>query len=49
MKKKNITIDDLAIMVQGGFEGTKEQVNSLEKWTKNRFDNIDKDLQAIKK
>ena len=51
MKKKNITIDDLAIMVKKGFDGTarKEQVENLEKWTKHRFDNIDRELKSIRK
>lgn len=44
MKKKNITIDDLAIMVQKGFEETakKSEVNL-------RFDQIDKRFDKIEK
>ena len=51
MKKKNITIDDLARMVQKGFNGTakKEQVDNLEKWAKLRFDNVDRELKNIRK
>lgn len=58
MKKKNITIDDLAIMVKKGFDGTakkeqvenvEKQVDNLEKWTKHRFDNIDRELKSIRK
>jgi len=58
MKKKNITIDDLARMVQKGFEetATKKQVEvldgkvvNLEKWAKRRFDNIDRELKSIRK
>lgn len=37
MVKKNITIDDLAIMVQKGFDGQD-----------NRFSKIEKDLSIIK-
>ena len=55
MKKKNITLnitlEDLARMVQKGFEETarKEQVDNLEKWAKYRFDNIDNELKNIRK
>jgi archaellum component FlaC len=58
MKKKNLTIDDLAIMVQKGFEGTsgkgqveklENQVENLERWAKSRFDNVDRDLKGIRK
>ncbi|MBU4275039.1 hypothetical protein KKE19_04490 [Patescibacteria group bacterium] len=45
MKKKNITIDDLAIMVQKGFDktSTKEQVEKLEY----RIDKVEKSLEVI--
>lgn len=55
MEKRNITIDDLAIMVKKGFDGTakkeqvdniEKQVENLEKWTKRRFDNIDRELKS---
>lgn len=55
MKKKGITIEDLARMVQKGFEETtkemakKEQVDNLERWAKYRFDNIDGQLKDIRK
>lgn len=44
MKKKNITIDDLAIMVQKGFQETakKTEVNG-------RFDVVEKRLDRIEK
>ena len=44
MKKKNITIDDLARMVNKGFEGTakSKEVNV-------RFDKIDNRLDRIEK
>ena len=46
MKKKNITIDELATMVQKGFEktSTKDQVEQLEF----RIDKVEKSLVAIK-
>ncbi len=46
MEKKNITINDLAIMVQKGFEkaSTKEQVENLEL----RTNRIEKDIAIIK-
>ena len=51
MKKKSITIDDLARMVQKGFNETanREQVENLEKWAKLRFDNMDRELKGIRK
>lgn len=51
MAKKNITINDLAIMVQKGFDGadkhfektaTVEQLDSLKKWAEGRFNRIEK-------
>lgn len=44
MKKKNITIDDLAIMVQKGFEETakKVDVDNLSKSVDKRFERIEK-------
>ena len=46
MVKKNITIDELAMMVQKGFEktSTKEQVERLE----SRIDKVEKDVAIIK-
>ena len=46
MVKKNITIDDLAVMVQKGFEktSTKEQVENLEL----RLDRVEKDVATVK-
>jgi len=51
MKKKKITIEDLARMVKKGFDETakEEQVINLEKWAKRRFDNIDRELEKIRK
>ena len=58
MKKENITINDLAGMVQKGFEGvdkqfektaTVEQVDNLKKWAEGKFDKIDKRFDRIEK
>jgi polyhydroxyalkanoate synthesis regulator phasin len=49
MKKKSITIEDLARMIQKGFEETKGEVVNLEKWSKRRFDNVDEELKNIRK
>lgn len=51
MKKKTVTIEDLARMVSKGFEETagKEQVDNLERWAKMRFDNVDRELKEIRK
>jgi len=56
MKKKTVTLEDLARMVAGGFEETKEQVENLdgkvenlEKWAKMRFDNVDRELKEVRK
>ncbi|MDP3899774.1 MAG: hypothetical protein Q8Q23_01700 [bacterium] len=40
-KKKNITIDDLAVMVQSGFEEAKYENNA-------RFEKIEKELEFLK-
>jgi len=46
MKSKNVTIDELAVMVQKGFEktSTKEQVEHLEF----RLDKVEKNLVMVK-
>ncbi len=50
MKKKNITTDELAVMINKGFEktATTEQLNNqiggLKKWAEGRFDRIEKVL-----
>lgn len=51
MKKKAVTIEDLARMVAKGFGETagKEQVDNLERWAKLRLDNVDRELKAIQK
>ena len=51
MKKKNITIDDLAIMVQKGFEETAKKVDldNFSKSVDKRFDIVDKRLDRIEK
>ncbi len=51
MKKKNITIGDLAIMVQKGFEktATVEMVEKGFEEVDKRFDGIDKRLDRIEK
>jgi len=48
MKKKNTTIDDLAVMVQKGFEetATKSELRSLETKMDKRFDKIEKIILA---
>jgi archaellum component FlaC len=51
MKKKNITIDDLAIMVQKGFQETakKEEMDKRFDGVDKRFDGVDKRLDRIEK
>lgn len=49
MPKKIITIEDLARMVQRGFNETAERDQNLERWAKLRFDIIDKELGTIRK
>ena len=48
MKKKNVTIDDLALMVQKGFDetATKSELKSLETKMDKRFDKIEKIILA---
>ena len=51
MKKKNITIGDLARMVQKGFNETakKKEVNRHFSEIDRRFDGVDKHLEKIEK
>ena len=46
---KKVTIEDLARMVNRGFEETNEIISSLRKWTTHRFDLVDLKLRAIDK
>jgi len=51
MENKNITIDDLAGMVQKGFEETakKDEVDSQFSGVNERFDKIEDRLESIEK
>lgn len=49
MKKKNITMDDLAITAQKGFSETRSGIESLSKSVDKRFDFVDKRLDKIEK
>jgi len=49
MENNNVKIEDLAIMVQKGFEGSAGQLENFENWTKQRFDNVDRGLKEIDK
>lgn len=51
MKKKNITIDDLAMMVQKGFEDTSKKIDETakKKDVDKRFDKIDDRLIVLEK
>ncbi len=44
-KNKNITIDDLAIMVAKGFLGVEERFNKVEE----RFNKVEDDINEVKK
>ncbi len=50
MAKKNLTIDDLAVMVQKGFDKTVSltQFEEQAEFISKKFDKIDKDLAIIK-
>ena len=45
MKKKNITIDGLAIMIQKGFNGVDLRFDKVDK----RFDGVEDKLERIEK
>jgi archaellum component FlaC len=45
MKGKNITIDDLAVMVKKGFDGVDKRFDGVDK----RFDGVDDRLERIEK
>jgi len=47
MKKKDITIDELAIMVNKGFEDSNKNVNKRFEAVDKRFDKIEKKLDRI--
>ena len=51
MKEKNVTIEDLARMVQKGFEETakKEEVDSQFEGVNERFDKVEDRLERIEK
>lgn len=48
-KKKRVTIDDLAMMVQRGFHETSENINGFRKDTNKKFENVDKRIESIDK
>ena len=47
MAKKNITIDDLAVMVQNGFTEAKEDINKRFEQVDKRFEQVDKRLDVM--
>ena len=49
MAKKNITIDDLAKMINKGFQGTAEQIDELEVWTKEKLNILENEVKIIRK
>lgn len=52
MKKKNTTIDDLAVMVQKGFNGVDERFDGVDdkfEGMNKRFDIIEDKLESIEK
>jgi archaellum component FlaC len=52
MKNKNITIDDLAIMVKKGFDGVDKRFDGVDKRFEaidKRFDGVDKRFDKVEK
>jgi hypothetical protein len=49
MKSKNITIDELAIMVNKGFEESTKNVNKRFESVDKRFDGVDKRFDKVEK
>ena len=47
MAKKNITIDDLAVMVENGFTEAKEDINKRFEQVDKRFEQVDKRLDVM--
>ncbi|MFZ3054621.1 MAG: hypothetical protein WA091_01380 [Minisyncoccales bacterium] len=47
MKKKEITIEDLAMMVQRGFTETKLDIETLSKSVDERFDLVDERFNLV--
>ncbi len=47
MKKKNITNDDLALMVQKGFNGVDDRFNKIEAEVKGGFSNLNSRMAKV--
>jgi len=47
MKKKNVTIDDLAVMVQKGFDGVHLEMNNSFGLVDKRFDKVEGRLMKL--
>jgi len=47
MVKRNITIDDLAIMVQGGFSELRTEMNDQFKQIDQKFERVDKKFEQV--
>ena len=47
MPKKNITTDNLAIMVAKGFEDTKKDIGNLKSGMDKRFDKVESRLDRV--
>ena len=47
-EKKNITIDDLAIMVANGFENAKKDLELFKLDSSTHFNNLETDLKSFK-
>jgi len=47
MKDKNLTIDDLSVIIKQGFDSVDEQFNGMRKDMNDRFDKIENRLQSI--
>lgn len=48
-EKKEITIDDLAAMVAGGFAGAKKDLELFQLNTHTHFNNIETDFKSVKR
>jgi hypothetical protein len=49
MKRKNVTIDNLAVIIQRGFNETAKNLNNLFRAVDKRFDLVDKRFEKIEK
>lgn len=49
MKKENVTLDDLAMMVQKGFDHSDKKIEDLKKEMRSGFDKVEKRMDLLER